>query len=468
MEHKLLSEHYHKKEYQSLSGYKALGGYAVLEDVLNNKTPEEVVQMVKDSGLRGRGGAGFPTGVKWGFLPKPTTDSSTEVQNNNPRYLLCNADEGEPGTFKDRLIMEKAPHQLIEGMLISAYGIRSHKSYIYIRGEYHQCIRIIEKAIEEAYDSGYLGKQIKVVQTTSNTLNHNKEKPHSEHPTSSNKTSFSHDMDIYVGAGAYICGEEMGMISSLEGKKGLPKLKPPFPAVKGYLGYPTIVNNVETLATVIPILRDGIKKFRSIGTEKSPGTKLFSVSGCVKTPGNYEVPLGYPLMDLIDLAGGIQEDRQLKAVIPGGTSAPVLTAEECQKTHMDFESLTNFGSMLGSGAVIVIDDSCSMIDMLSIICKFYHHESCGQCTPCREGTGWLSQIVHNILQGRGRIQDLQLIESISQNMTGRTICALSDAVALPAISFITKFRKEFESHIRNTVSYPKSNNIENSTKSSKE
>lgn len=457
MEHKLLSEHYHKEEYQSLSGYKALGGYTVLKNVLKNKTPEEVVQIVKDSGLRGRGGAGFPTGVKWGFLPKPIINAS----NTAPRYLLCNADEGEPGTFKDRLIMERAPHQLIEGMLISAYGIRSHKSYIYIRGEYHQCIRIIEKAIAEAYDAGYLGKQIEITKTTPNTLNN---KTESEHSTSSNKTFFKHDMDIYIGAGAYICGEEMGMISSLEGKKGLPKLKPPFPAVKGYLGYPTIVNNVETLAAVIPILRDGVKKFRSIGTEKSPGTKLFSVSGCVNKPGNYEVPLGYPLIDLIELSGGMREGRKLKAVIPGGTSAPVLTAEECQKTRMDFESLTNFGSMLGSGAVIVMDDSCSMIDMLSIICQFYHHESCGQCTPCREGTGWLSQIVHNILQGRGRIQDLQLIESISQNMAGRTICALSDAVALPAISFITKFRKEFESHIRNTVSYPKSNNIENSAK----
>ena len=406
------------------------------------------------------GGAGFPTGVKWGFLPKPVINTSNAAQKPVPRYLLCNADEGEPGTFKDRLIMEKAPHQLIEGMLISAYGIRSHKSYIYIRGEYHQCIRIIEKAITEAYDAGYLGKQIEINKTTPNAFNNTE----SKHSIPSNKAFFSHDMDIYVGAGAYICGEEMGMISSLEGKKGLPKLKPPFPAVKGYLGQPTIVNNVETLATVIPILRDGVKKFRSIGTEKSPGTKLFSVSGCVNKPGNYEVPLGYPLMDLIELAGGIREGRKLKAVIPGGTSAPVLTAEECQKTRMDFESLTNFGSMLGSGAVIVIDDSCSMVDMLSIICHFYHHESCGQCTPCREGTGWLSQIVHNILQGRGRIQDLQLIESISQNMAGRTICALSDAVALPAISFITKFRKEFESHIRNTVSYLKSNNIENSVK----
>ena len=420
MENKLLSEHYDKEEYSSLKGYQSYGGYKTLETALGKK-PEEVVQLVKDSGLRGRGGAGFPTGVKWGFLPN----------NSEPRYLLCNADEGEPGTFKDRLIMEKAPHQLIEGMLISAWGIKSHKSYIYIRGEYQNCIHIMEKAIEEAYSAGYLGESI-------------------------GGSGFRHDMDIYIGAGAYICGEETGMISSLEGKKGQPKLKPPFPAVKGYLDKPTIVNNVETLAAVVPILKDGVEKFRSIGTEKSPGTKFFSVSGCVQKPGNYEVPLGYPLMDLIKLAGGLREGRTLKAVIPGGSSAPVLTAEECKKALMDFESLSELGSMLGSGAVIIIDDSCSMVDMLSVVEKFYHHESCGQCTPCREGTGWLSKVVDDILKGQGRIQDLDLIKGISENMMGKTICALSDAAALPAISFVTKFREEFEQHIRKTLSQRKS------------
>jgi len=414
-EKKLLSEHYDKKEYQSLVGYKNLGGYKTLLSALHKK-PEDIVQMVKDAGLRGRGGAGFPTGVKWGFLP----------QNGEPRYLLCNADEGEPGTFKDRLIMEKAPHQLIEGMLISAYGINSHKSYIYIRGEYRDCIRIVEKALQEAYDAGYLGEKVA-------------------------GKNFKHDMDIYVGAGAYICGEETGMISSLEGKKGQPKLKPPFPAVRGYLEKPTIVNNVETLAAVVVILRDGVEAFRAIGTEKSPGTKFFSVSGCVKKPGNYEVPLGYPLKSLIELAGGMRQGRKLKAVIPGGSSAPVLTAEESQKALMDFESLTDLGSMLGSGAVIVIDDSCSMVDMLSVIENFYHHESCGQCTPCREGTGWLSKVINGILNGNGRMQDLELIEGISENMMGKTICALSDAAALPAISFVQKFRSEFEAHIRNTL-----------------
>ncbi|MDE0119981.1 MAG: NADH-quinone oxidoreductase subunit NuoF [Bdellovibrionales bacterium] len=415
MEHRLLSEHYYKEGHSSLAGYKSLGGYETLHKVLD-KTPEEVVCIVKDSGLRGRGGAGFPTGVKWGFLPN----------NSEPRYLLCNADEGEPCTFKDRLIMEKAPHQLIEGMLISAWGIKSHKSYIYIRGEYQNCIRIMEKAIRSAYDEGYLGKNVC-------------------------GRDFHHDMDIYVGAGAYICGEETGMISSLEGKKGQPKLKPPFPAVRGYLDKPTIVNNVETLAAVVVILRDGVEAFRSIGTEKSPGTKFFSVSGCVRTPGNYEVPLAYPLMDLIELAGGLREGRKLKAVIPGGSSAPVLTAKECEKARMDFESLAELGSMLGSGSVIVMDDSCSMVDMLSVIEQFYHHESCGQCTPCREGTGWLSKVVDDILKGQGRIHDLSLIQGIAENMMGKTICALSDAAALPAISFVTKFRDEFEQHIRKTL-----------------
>ncbi len=413
MEHKLLSEHYDKAGYASLTGYKSFGGYKTFERALLEKKPDEIVHIVKEAGLRGRGGAGFPTGVKWGFLP----------DNGEPRYLLCNADEGEPGTFKDRLIMEKAPHQMIEGMLISAYAVKSHKSYIYIRGEYQNSLRIVEKALKEAYSERLLGKNIC-------------------------GSGFHHDMDVYVGAGAYICGEETGMISSLEGKQGRPKLKPPFPAVKGYLGKPTIVNNVETLSAVVVILRDGVKAFRSLGTEKSPGTKLFSVSGQVTKPGNYEVSMGFPLMDLIELAGGLKPDRKLKAVIPGGSSAPVLTAKECEKARMDFECLSDMGSMLGSGAVIVMDDSCSMVDMLSVIEKFYHHESCGQCTPCREGTGWLSKVIEDILKGRGRVQDLNLIQGISENMMGKTICALSDAAALPAISFVTKFREEFETYIR--------------------
>ena len=409
MEHRLLTEHYHRDKYKTLIGYKERGGYATLKKALSMK-PENIVAEVKESGLRGRGGAGFPTGIKWGFLPN----------NKEPRYLLCNADEGEPGTFKDRMMMERAPHQLIEGMLISAYAIQSKKSYIYIRGEYQTAYKILLKALREAKEEGLLGKNIL-------------------------GSKFSHEMDIYLGAGAYICGEETGMISSLEGKKGQPKLKPPFPAVQGYLGKPTIVNNVETLAAVVPIIRDGAKAYRAIGTEKSPGTKIFSLSGDILKPGNYELPLGYSLIDLIyNLGGGFRPGRSLKAVIPGGSSVPVLTAKEAEKAKLDYESLNELETFLGSGAVIVIDDSRRMMDILSIIMDFYHHESCGQCTPCREGTGWLSKIMSKVCRGEGSMGDWNLIQKISQNMMGRTICALSDAAAMPAISFVTKFRTEFE------------------------
>jgi NADH-quinone oxidoreductase subunit F len=410
---KYLTEFYHLNEFQGLDGYKKNGGYKELEKAFKMK-PEEIIDVVKKSGLRGRGGAGFSTGMKWGFLPK----------NNEPRYLLCNADEGEPGTFKDRMMMEKAPHQLIEGMIISAYAINSKKSYIYIRGEYDYPIACVRKALEEAYSAGLLGKNIL-------------------------GSGFDHDMDVYVGAGAYICGEETGMISSLEGLKGQPKLKPPFPAVQGYLRKPTIVNNVETLAAVKYIIRDGADGFKKYGTEKSTGTKLFSLSGNVMKPGNFEVPLGYPLKDLIfDLGGGMKPGRKLKAVIPGGSSAPVLTADEAMRATMDYENLASLGTMLGSGAVIVIDDSQCMVDMLGTLTHFYHHESCGQCTPCREGTGWLDKIVHSILEGRGRLQDIDLLIKVADNMKGRTICALSDAAALPVLSFVSKFREEFEFFVR--------------------
>ena len=409
MEKKLLTEHYHRADYASLKGYMKQEGYKTLKRALN--MPEkDLVEEVKKSGLRGRGGAGFPTGLKWSFLP----------DNKEERYLLCNADEGEPGTFKDRMMMERAPHQLIEGMLISAYAIKSRKSYIYLRGEYNKCYKILQKALEEAREQGFLGKNIL-------------------------GSKFTHEMDIYRGAGAYICGEETGLISSLEGKKGQPKLKPPFPAVKGYLGKPTIVNNVETLAAVIPIVDKGAEYYRSFGTEKSPGTKIFSLSGDVICPGNYELPLGTPLKKLIyELGGGLRPGRRLKACIPGGSSVPVLTAEECESAKMDYESLSDLGTMLGSGAVIVIDDTRSMVDILSIILKFYHHESCGQCTPCREGTGWMSKIIDRARRGEGLLSDWSLIENIARNMMGKTICALSDAAAMPALSFIKKFREEFE------------------------
>lgn len=413
METKLLTEHYDKEEFRSLAGYKKFGGYEVLAKALKMK-PEQIIEEVKASGLRGRGGAGFPTGTKWSFLPK----------NDEPRYLLCNADEGEPGTFKDRLMMERAPHQLIEGMIISGYAINSKKGYIYIRGEYYYPISVLEKALQEAYDAKILGKNIL-------------------------GSGVDFDLDLYAGAGAYICGEETGMISSLEGKKGQPKLKPPFPAVQGYLRKPTIVNNVETLAAVVPIIKDGAAAYRKYGTEKSSGTKLFSVSGNVVRPGNYEVPLGYPMKDLIfKLAGGMRPGRKLKAVIPGGSSAPVMTAIEAEKATMDYENLAQLGTMLGSGAVIVIDDSQCMVDLLGVLMHFYHHESCGQCTPCREGTGWLNKITHSILEGRGRLQDIELLEKVADNMKGRTICALSDAAALPVLSFVQKFRDEFEFFVR--------------------
>jgi len=413
METKLLTEFYHLDEFRFLDGYKKNGGYVNLEKALKMQ-PQAIIDEVKASGLRGRGGAGFSTGMKWSFLPK----------NNEPRYLVCNADEGEPGTFKDRLMMERAPHQLIEGMIMSAFAVGSKKSYIYVRGEYYYPVEVLEQAVKEAYKAGYLGK---------NNLG----------------SGFDHDMDVYRGAGAYICGEETGLISSLEGQKGQPKLKPPFPAVKGYLQKPTIVNNVETLAAVKYIIRDGAAAYKKFGTEKSPGTKLFSLSGNVRKPGNYEVNLGYSLNDLINNeGGGMKPGRKLKAVIPGGSSAPVLTADEAMKATMDYECLAQMGTMLGSGAVIVIDDSQCMVDMLGVLMHFYHHESCGQCTPCREGTGWLNKITHSILEGKGRLQDIDLLVKVADNMKGRTICALSDAAALPVLSFVTKFRDEFEFYVR--------------------
>jgi NADH-quinone oxidoreductase subunit F len=413
IETKLLTEFYAKDEFRLLEGYKKLGGYETLKKALKMQ-PQQIIDEVKASGLRGRGGAGFPTGMKWGFLPK----------NGEERYLLCNADEGEPGTCKDRVMMERAPHQLIEGMIISGYAVGSKKGYIYVRGEYFGVISILKQALDEAYGAGLLGKNIM-------------------------GSGLDFELDIYGGAGAYICGEETGLISSLEGKKGQPKLKPPFPAVQGYLHKPTIVNNVETLAAVIPILRDGAAAYKKYGTEKSPGTKLFSLSGNVMKPGNYEVPLALPMKDMImGLGGGMKPGRQLKAVIPGGSSAPVLTAEEAMRVNLDYESLAGIGSMLGSGAIIAIDDSQCMVDMLAVLTHFYHHESCGQCTPCREGTGWLNKIVHSILEGRGRLQDIDLLVKVADNMKGRTICALSDAAALPVLSFVTKFRDEFEYFVR--------------------
>ena len=398
---------------RTLKGAQARGHWDRTDKVIQ-KGRDWVIQEMKDSGLRGRGGAGFPTGVKWGFLPN----------NGETRYLLCNADEGEPCTFKDRMMMERAPHQLIEGMIMSAFAINSPKSYIYIRGEYNFAANIVRKAIEEAYSAGLLGKNIL-------------------------GSGFDHDMDVYQGAGAYICGEETGMISSLEGKKGQPKLKPPFPAIQGYLNKPTIVNNVETLAAVKYIIRDGAEAYRKNGTEKSAGTKLFSVAGDVNKPGNYEVPLGYKMIDLINNeCGGMKDGGTLKAAIPGGTSAPILTAEEIEKATLDYECLAEMGSMLGSGSIVIMNDKRCMVDMMKVISHFYHHESCGQCTPCREGTGWLHKLVSSVIAGTASLTDIDLLCEVANKMKGRTICALSDAAALPVLGIVPKFKEEFEFYIK--------------------
>lgn len=421
---KYLTEYFENKEYRTLEGYRKLGGYATLAKALKMQ-PALIIDEVKASGLRGRGGAGFPTGMKWSFLPG----------NGEPRYLLCNADESEPGTFKDRMLIERAPHKLIEGMIISAFAVGSHKAYIYIRGEYMGPAMVLEQALREAKEAGYIGKNIL-------------------------DSGFDCDIDLFIGAGAYICGEETGLISSLEGFKGQPKLKPPFPAVQGYMRKPTVVNNVETLSAVVHVMRDGAQAYRQWGTEKAPGTKIFSVSGNVKKPGNYELPLGYKLTDLINNeCGGLKPGRTLKAVIPGGSSAPVLTAEEAEKATLDYETLQGMGTMLGSGAIIVIDDSNCMVDLLSTLSNFYHHESCGQCTPCREGTGWLDKITKRIVAGEGKPGDIDLLIKVADNIKGRTICALSDAAALPVLSFVKKFRDEFEYFVQEKRSKAKGNQL---------
>jgi len=411
---KILSANWSKPNSTSIDTYLASGGYKAAEKALGME-PGKVAQEVLDAGLRGRGGAGFPAGRKWTFMPK----------DSRPRYLCVNADEGEPGTFKDREIMRFDPHMLIEGIIIACWAMQANNSYIYIRGEFEEPAKILEKAIEEAYQKGFLGGKI-----------------------------FGKDFNLKVwvqrGAGAYICGEETSLIESLEGKRGNPRIRPPFPPQRGVFDLPTTVNNVETIASVPFIIREGAQAYRKFGTEKSPGTKLFSISGHINQPGVYELPLGYPLMSLInEVAGGMKNGLKLKAVIPGGSSTPVLRAEECEKVNLDFESLAAAGSMLGSGAVIVVGEGTCMVKLLEILTHFYAHESCGQCTPCREGTGWAAQIVKRIYEGKAELKDLDVLYSLGANMVGRTICPLADAAATPIMSFIKKFRDEFEAHIRN-------------------
>jgi NADH-quinone oxidoreductase subunit F len=410
---KVLLKHVDQPNSHALEFYLGHGGYEGARKALTKHQPDEIIEIVKKSNLRGRGGAGFPCGMKWSFVPKSTA---------KPKYLVVNADESEPGTFKDRVIIERDPHQLLEGILIAAYAIGSHCAYIYIRGEFVEGYRRLVKAVDEAYEAGFLGKSIF-------------------------GGAFHLDVTVHRGAGAYICGEETGLLSSLEGGRGLPRIKPPFPAVEGLFRCPTVVNNVETLANLPHILLRGADWFRAIGPETGPGPKLLCVSGHVNRPGTYEVPLGIKLLDLInDLAGGVWKGRRLKAVIPGGSSAKVLKADECD-IAMDFDALAKADTMLGSGGVIVMDETTDMVDALYNILRFYHHESCGQCTPCREGTGWLEKIVGRIRAGHGRSDDLDLLLNICDQMCGKTICVLADAAAFPCMSIVKKFRAEFEARI---------------------
>ncbi|MFC1544700.1 NADH-quinone oxidoreductase subunit NuoF [Gemmatimonadota bacterium] len=396
--------------------FEANGGYGSLRKMIDQGwDAQKVMDILKASNLRGLGGAGFPTGMKWGFVPK---------DHEGPKYLVINADESEPGTFKDRHVMTGAPHLLIEGALIAALCIGAEDVYIYIRGEYYEQARIMEEAIEEVAEAGYIGD---------NAMG----------------TGRRIKIHLHRGAGAYICGEETALLSSLEGGKGWPKLKPPFPAVKGLFGKPTIVNNVETLAYVPIILDKGAEYFAGLGIERNGGTRLFGVSGHVKQTGIYELPLGTPMHELIyEHCGGIRDGRKLKAVIPGGSSCPVLTAEEADSINLDFDSLSRIGSMLGSGGLIVMDETTDLVQIMWRICRFYSFESCGQCTPCREGTGWMTRIMERIAHGEGTSQDLDDLLEVAGMIMGHTICPLGDAAALPVISFLTKFREDFEAQVK--------------------
>lgn len=398
----------------SLANYRRVGGYQVWEKILKEKTaPEQIIAELKLSCLRGRGGAGFPTGLKWSFITRGAPGQ---------KYVLCNSDEGEPGTCKDRDILRFNPHQLIEGMAIAAYVMGASVGYNYIRGEYYEPFERCETAIAEAIAAGYLGVNIL-------------------------DSGFDFQLYNHLGAGAYICGEETALMESLEGKKGFPRFKPPFPANYGLYGRPTTINNTETLASVPVILQKGGKWFLELGKPNNGGCKLFSVTGHVNKPGNFEVPLGISFKELLALAGGMKEGRNLKAVIPGGSSMPVLTAEAMWNTTMDYDSIAKAGSMLGSGAVIIMDETTCMVKILTRIAHFYKEESCGQCTPCREGTGWMWRVLHRIEHGLGRMSDLDLLDSVAGKIMGHTICALGDAAAMPVQSFIKHFRNDFIEHI---------------------
>lgn len=425
---KLLLDKVHVAGIETYEVYRREGGYRSVEKALKEMTSDQIVEEVKTSGLRGRGGAGFPTGMKWSFLAKP---------EGVPRHLVCNADESEPGTFKDRYLMEKIPHLLIEGMIVSSFALGANTSYIYIRGEYAYVYKIMEKAIKEAYAAGWLGKNI---------------------------LGTGYDLDLYmqIGAGAYICGEETALIESLEGKRGNPRIKPPFPAVAGLWGRPTVVNNVETIAAVVPIINEGGAAYAAIGVGRSTGTKLISASGHLNKPDVYEIEMGITVEDFIysdEYCGGIRNGKKLKAVVAGGSSVPILPAElvlnlpNGDKRLMTYESLSEggfaTGTMLGSGGFIAMDEDTSVVQNLHTFARFYHHESCGQCSPCREGTGWMEKILHKILDGHGTLKDIDLLWDLQKNIEGKTICPLGDAAAWPVASAIRHFRKDFEDYVNN-------------------
>ena len=427
MSGKILLEHIDVPGINTFDTYRKMGGYRSVEKALKTMSPEDVVEEVKKSGMRGRGGAGFPTGMKWSFLAKPV---------GVPRYLVCNADESEPGTFKDRYLMEKIPHGLIEGMITSSYALGANTSYIYIRGEYFYILRILEKAIAEAYANGFLGKNI---------------------------LGSGYDLDLYVhpGAGAYICGEETALLESLEGKRGNPRVKPPFPAIAGLYACPTVVNNVETIAAIAPIVNMGGDEYAKIGIGRSTGTKLISASGHINNPGIFEIELGLPVEEFIysdKYCGGIKNGKKLKAVVAGGSSVPILPANLILKTAnneerlMSYESLSDggfvSGTMLGSGGFVVYDEDSCIVRNTWNFARFYHHESCGQCSPCREGTGWMEKVLHRIEYGHGKLSDIDLLVEVSKKIEGNTICPLGDAAAWPVASAIRHFREEFEWHIK--------------------
>lgn len=398
----------------TLETYQGQGGYEVWKKILAEKTsPEDIISELKASALRGRGGAGFPTGLKWSFMPRNTPGQ---------KYIVCNSDEGEPGTCKDRDILRFNPHALVEGMAIAGYTIGATVGYNYIRGEFWEPYERFQQAIDDAYAAGLLGKNIM-------------------------GSGVDFDLNVHLGGGAYICGEETALLESIEGKKGQPRFKPPFPASFGLYGRPTTINNTETLASVPSILKNGGQWFLDIGKPNNGGPKIYSVSGHVNKPGNYEVPMGMPFSELLEMAGGVRDGHSLKAVIPGGSSTPVLTGEEMMAVTMDYDSIAKAGSMLGAGSVIVMDDTTCMVKALARISHFYFEESCGQCTPCREGTGWLSRVIHRIEHGQGRQEDLDLLLDVANKIQGRTICALGDAAAMPVTSFVKKFREEFQYHI---------------------